>query len=137
MRDHKECVAWNRHFLDWLLHSDFGIAESRKLNNHGSFCCLMRAVIALYIGDRTVAIQGIEEMRDRISKVIRTDGTQPLELARTRTWHYSCFNLTAFTRMAEVSERLGIDLWAYRGPEGQSLHAAVDYLIPAATGTSP
>jgi hypothetical protein len=28
-----------------------------------------------------------------------------------------------------------VNLWAYRGPEGQSLFKAVDYLLPAATAS--
>ncbi|MFD4861200.1 hypothetical protein [Streptomyces atratus] len=30
-----------------------------------------------------------------------------------------------------------MDLWAYEGPQGQSLFKAVDYLLPAATGAAP
>ena len=39
--------------------------------------------------------------------------------------------------MAEACRRVGVDLWGYKGTDGQSLHVAVEYLIPAATGAAP
>ena len=44
------------------------------------------------------------------------DGSQPQELARTRSWHYSTFDLVAYTRLAAIGRHVGVDLWAYRGP---------------------
>ena len=57
----------------------------------------------------------------RIDAQIAGDGTQPQELARTRSWHYSTFDLVAYTRLAAIGKHVGVDLWAYRGPQGQSL----------------
>jgi hypothetical protein len=40
----------------------------------------------------------------------------------------------AYTRAAEIGLKIGVDLWDYKGSRGQSIHAAVEYLIPAARG---
>lgn len=72
----------------------------------------------------------------RIAPQIAADGSQPQELARTRSWHYSTFDLVAYTRLAAIGRHVGVDLWAYRGPDGQSLFKAVDYLLRAATGAA-
>ncbi|MDX6364223.1 MAG: hypothetical protein QOC85_3233, partial [Streptomyces sp.] len=56
---------------------------------------------------------------------------------RTRSWHYSTFDLVAYTRLADIGRHIGVNLWSYRGPDGQSLFKAVDYLLPAATGAAP
>lgn len=56
----------------------------------------------------------------------------PQEVARTRSFHYSNFNLAALLRWAMIAEKLGINLYKYKGPQGQTLFTAVDAIIPAA-----
>jgi hypothetical protein len=40
--------------------------------------------------------------------------------------------LQALTRLATEAESVGIDLWDYKGPDGGSMRAALDYLLPYA-----
>lgn len=88
-------------------------------------------------GDRDLARRTVLDARARpIEPQIAGDGGQPQELARTRSWHYSTFDLVAYTRLAAIGRHVGVNLWAYRGPDGQSLFRAVGYLLPAATGAS-
>src|SRR5262245_1400448 len=68
----------------------------------------------------------------RIAVQIKRDGSQPLELARTRSWHYSNFNVLALCGLAETGQHLSINLWSYTSPTGGSLVKAINYLIPAA-----
>ncbi|WP_406403906.1 alginate lyase family protein [Streptomyces sp. NBC_00879] len=129
--------AWNASFLDWLVNSRFGKEESAAKNNHGTFHDMQVAALALSTGDRDLARKVVLDARGkRIDPQIAADGSQPQELARTRSWHYSTFDLVAYTRLADIGRQVGVDLWAYRGPQGQSLFKAVDYLLPAATGAS-
>lgn len=67
----------------------------------------------------------------------REGGSRPQELARTRSRHYSTFDLVAHTRLAAIGRQVGVDLWDYEGPQGQSLFTAVRHLLPAATGAAP
>src|SRR5207245_2620187 len=46
------------------------------------------------------------------------------------SWGYSVFNVSAMMTMAELAERVGVDLWTYRSADGRSLRAALDYLTP-------
>jgi len=127
---------WNADFLGWLKGSDFGRQEGAAANNHGTFYDLLLAGLAYATGDRALARRTVLDARSkRIAPQIAADGSQPQELARTRSWHYSTFDLVAYTRLAAIGRHVGVDLWAYRGPDGQSLFKAVDYLLPAATGT--
>jgi hypothetical protein len=125
---------WNVEFLDWLSNSDFGVAESSKKNNHGTFAMMQKAAIALYLGDEEMVKQDLLMIQARIDDDIKPDGSQPRELERTRTWHYSNFNLMAYFRAANIGRKVGLDFWGYKGPRGQSLHLALEFLIPAATG---
>ena len=132
-KDVKGFRQWNVEFLDWLSNSDFGIAESVKSNNHGTFARMQKAAIALFLGDEGFAKHELLLIQSRIDNDIDPDGSQPRELSRTRSWHYSNFNLVAYLRAADVGRKVGVDFWGYKGPGGQSLHGAVEFLIPAAT----
>ncbi|NEB76144.1 alginate lyase family protein [Streptomyces sp. SID14478] len=127
--------AWNEDFLDWMVNSDFGKEEGTADNNHGTFYDMQVAALAYATGDTDLARRTVLDARGkRIDAQIAGDGSQPQELARTRSWHYSTFDLVAYTRLAAIGRHVGVDLWTYRGPDGQSLFKAVDYLLPAATG---
>lgn len=129
--------AWNEDFLDWLVDSPFGKEESAAENNHGTFMDMQVAALALATGDRALARQIVRDARTkRIDTQIAGDGTQPQELTRTRSWHYSTFSLVAHTRLADIGRHVGVDLWGHRGPDGQSLFRAVEYLLPAATAST-
>ncbi|MGQ4384509.1 alginate lyase family protein [Streptomyces sp. SAS_270] len=130
--------AWNADFRDWLADSAFGKEEGAAKNNHGTFYDLQLAALAYATGDRDLARRTVLDSRARrIDLQIAADGSQPQELARTRSWHYSTFDLVAYTRLAAIGRHVGVNLWTYRGPDGQSLFGAVDYLLPAATGARP
>jgi hypothetical protein len=75
-----------------------------------------------------VAGQLVAEAKPRIGWQIRPNGEQPTELERTRSFHYSGFNVEALSRLAAVGRALGTDLWRYQAPEGGSLRRAVDRL---------
>ncbi|MFD4714445.1 alginate lyase family protein [Streptomyces sp. NPDC058430] len=133
--DRSAMGQWNKDFLGWLVNSDFGAQEGAAENNHGTFYDLQVAALAYATGDTVLARRTVLDARARrIAPQIAGDGSQPQELARTRSWHYSTFDLVAYTRLAAIGRHVGVDLWSYRGPDGQSLFKAVDYLLPAATG---
>ncbi|MFC9424115.1 alginate lyase family protein [Streptomyces sp. NPDC056987] len=130
--------AWNEEFLDWLVNSPFGKEESAAENNHGTFMDMQVAALALATGDRALARRtALDARTKRIDVQIAPDGSQPQELARTRSWHYSTFNLVAYARLAATGRQVGVDLWRYEGPQGQNLRKAVRQLLPTATGAAP
>ncbi|MET8953206.1 alginate lyase family protein [Streptomyces sp. NPDC004393] len=128
---------WNVAFRNWLTDSAFGKEEGAAQNNHGTFYDMQLAALAYATGDKDLARRTVLAARTaRIDTQIAGDGSQPQELARTRSWHYSTFDLVAYTRLAAIGRHVGVDLWSYRGPDGQGLFQAVDYLLPAATGAA-
>ncbi|KQW02445.1 alginate lyase family protein [Streptomyces sp. Root369] len=136
-KDRTGMTEWNTAFLGWLKDSDFGKQEAAAANNHGTFYDMLLAGLAYATGDKALARRTVLDARGkRIAPQIAADGSQPQELTRTRSWHYSTFDLVAYTRLAAIGRHVGVDLWAYRGPDGQSLFKAVDYLLPAATGAA-
>jgi len=124
---------WIAAYRSWLCDSELGQDEAGQRNNHGSWYDLQVAAFACFVGDRALAERTVEQSKaKRIDTQVAADGSQPHELARTRSWDYSLLNLAALFGLARIGERLGVELWDYRGPEDQGLRAAVDHLLPYA-----
>jgi hypothetical protein len=137
-KDHDAISSWFSQFLVWLQTSPNAIDEAASQNNHGSFFDEQEAALALYTGQRKLTRQiVIAAETKRIDVQIQPDGSEPLELARTLSWHYSTFNLMALTRLAQIGQHVGVNLWRYTTPAGGSMTKAVNFLIPAATGQAP
>jgi len=126
--DNAALRAWFKNYLDWLLTSDNGKHEQAARNNHGSWFAAQTATYALFIGDSARARSIADSAKERIGWQITVDGQQPIELERTRSMHYSGFNVEALSRLAEVGRHVGVDLWSFRAPSGGSLVAAIDNL---------
>ncbi|MGH9521834.1 MAG: alginate lyase family protein [Terriglobales bacterium] len=130
--DQQGMKDWFTKYLDWLQNSANGKAEAAARNNHGSFYDTQLASIALFVGDDALAKSTLETAaHKRIERQVMPDGEQPLELARTKSFSYSVFNLTALFELARLGEHVGVDLWSY---DNGRLRAALDYLLPYATG---
>jgi hypothetical protein len=126
--DEARMRQWFRAYLDWLLTSPNGKHEHDAKNNHGSWFAAQTTAYALYVGDTATARQIIGDVKARIGAQIRPTGEQPTEMERTRSLHYSAFNIEALSRVAEMGRGLGIDLWHYEAPEGGSLRKAIDHV---------
>ncbi|MCC6794007.1 MAG: alginate lyase family protein [Candidatus Hydrogenedentes bacterium] len=135
MEDKTAWSKWLSDFANWLQESEFGIAESKALNNHGTWYDVQVATFALEGGNTELASRMVREAAEkRIAKQILPDGKQPLELMRTKSWDYSVMNLDAMVRLAMLGERVNVDLWNFTPPNGGGIRVAIDYLLPFATG---
>ncbi len=135
--DHDAMDTWYRDFLNWNQTSANGKAEFAQPNNHGSFAAMEDAALALATGQTGLARSLAEGVETRLLPgQLAANGSEPLEITRTRSWHYSTFNLTALTRLAQIGRKVGVDLWSYTTPAGGNLRRSVDFVVPAATGAA-
>jgi Alginate lyase len=133
--DQRAMNTWCGSFLDWMLTSNNGKDEAAARNNHGSFYDAQVAALALFVDRTDVAHEVLSSAAHRrIETQVEPDGSQPLELARTKSFSYSSFNLTALFELARLGDSVGVDLWSFRSKDGRSIRAALDYLLPYATG---
>ena len=132
-RDATAFRSWCSQYLTWLETSKNGRDEKSQKNNHGTWYDMQVAALALFLGQTDLARTVIgTSTKQRIDSQISADGSQPLELARTRPLHYSLFNLDAFTQLAEMGRNLSVDLWSYTSPNGGSLRKALLFVVPYA-----
>lgn len=122
---------WFGAYLDWLTTSPFGIEERDQTNNHGTCWLLQTAAFAALLGRKDV----LEAGRERLTTIIiptqiEPDGRQPLELARTKPYAYSLFNLDVLTMSAWLlSEREG-ELIRWATADGRSVAGAIAFMAP-------
>ena len=129
--DQQALLAWAAAYFEWLTTSKNGQDERASKNNHGTWYDVQSAHWALVLGriDKAKDICA-EAATRRIGVQIQPDGKQPLELVRTASFSYSCFNLRALSALAGLGEHVGVDLWKHRSADGRSLVAALDFLMP-------
>ncbi len=125
--------SWLEEYLNWLLNSEYGIDEDNYFNNHGTWYDVQVVGIQQYLGKTEDSRQRLEtKTKVRIASQIEPDGSQPHELARTKSLGYSTMNLRGFLHLVKLGKNVDVDLWNYTTEDGRSIKAALDFLMPFA-----
>ena len=132
--DDKKMDQWLNAHLNWLIQSKIGISGAAQKNNHGTWYRFQVSSLAYYLGNKNVTQQTINETKNSMNTQFAIDGSQPEELARTRSFFYSCFNLNALSRVAIVADKLGDPIWEYQPSEGKGIKAGFDFVMPVIHG---
>lgn len=122
---------WFGEYLLWLRTDKMGIDEGRAKNNHNVAYWLQVAVFARFVGDTDTLAEARRVTREELlPRQLAADGSFPRELARTKPYGYSIFQLDNVALLADVVTTPEADLWHTPLPDGRSLSAAVDFLFP-------
>jgi hypothetical protein len=122
---------WLKEYALWLVTSPIGMAERDTKNNHGTHYDVQLTEILLYLGEEEKAMQILESVKlKRIASQIEPDGSQPQELARTKSFSYSTMNLGGFVQLAKLGVYCRVDLWNFETSDGRSIRKAIDYMVP-------
>ena len=125
---------WFTDYSNWLRYSKLGKEEATRKNNHGTHYDFQLLSILLYLNKT-------EEVKDHLATITKTrifsqiepDGSQPLELARTKSFHYSVMNLHGFLKLARLGQKVGVNLWDLETKDGRSIKKGYQYMIPYLT----
>lgn len=121
--------GWFAAYLDWLTTSPFGTTERDERNNHGTCWLLQAASFAALLGRDDILADARARLRTIIVPTqITPDGRQPLELARTKPYAYSLFNLDVLAASAWLLG--GRDLIGWKTPDGRSIGGAIAWMAP-------
>jgi hypothetical protein len=129
--DWQGVTHWFAEYLDWMQNSEPGRKERDAKNNHGSCWLLQAAEFALLAGKDDL----LPEFRDRFKSILiptqlAANGSFPLELARTKPYGYSLFNLDALGMVAQVLSTGSDNLWEFALPDGRGLAVCFRFMMP-------
>jgi len=128
--DHLTLKKWFSDYLTWITESPIGKDEADEHNNHGTHYSVQVISYALFTNRPEIALSEIETFKNRLESQLKLDGSQPFELARTKSWSYTNMNLDGYFIAARLAENSQIDLWHYQTKEGKSIKGALDWLLP-------
>jgi hypothetical protein len=126
--------GWFAQYLDWMCTSKNGKEEEVAKNNHGACWVAQAASFAALTGNSQV----ISLCRDRFRNNLLPDqlasyGSFPLELARTKPYSYSLFDLDVLGIICQIvstDDHSRDDLWQFALPDGRHYKLAVDFMFP-------
>ena len=128
--EREELKSWAAEYSNWLQTSELGIGEAATVNNHGTFFDAQALYFALYCENKEVALQIAQQAaQKRVLSQIKSDGSMPEEMARTRPFHYSVFNLHAMFLIANLAKQVDVQIC---NAGDSRLRTAVDFLAPYA-----
>ncbi len=100
-------------------------------NNHGTCWVMQVAAFACYTGNEAVIRQCAERYKTvLLPQQMASDGSFPLETARTKPYGYSLFNLDAMATICQLLSTPTDNLWIYTTAANRSMKKGIHYLVP-------
>lgn len=125
---------WLTEYSNWLKNSKLGKEEATRKNNHGTYYDIQLLNILLYLNKINEVKNYLSTVtKERIFSQIEANGSQPLELTRTKSFSYSVMNLHGFLELAIIGKKVGVDLWSAVSEDGRSIKKGYQYMLPYLT----
>lgn len=122
---------WFADYLKWMTTHKYGRDEMKATNNHGTCWAVQAAMFAKYTGNDSVMKFCADRFKQVfIVKQMDERGAFPQELARTKPYGYSLFNLDAMAALCQILSTPEDDLWQYATPDGRCMRLAMDFMLP-------
>ena len=128
--DETAIVGWFADYLKWMTTHPYGLDEGKAKNNHAVCYWLQVAAFAQLTGNRAVLDECRRRYKEQLLPQIAADGSFPRELARTKPYGYSLFNLDQMTMLCRVLSTPEDDLWTYALPDGRTLRKGPEFMYP-------
>ena len=115
----------------WMRTSDHGKTERDAKNNHGTCWVLQAGEFARF----TANTEAMDWCRDRFRSVlvpeqIAPDGSLPRELARTKPYSYSLFDMDVLSDICQSLSNEKENLWTFTTPDGRGVRKMMAFMYP-------
>jgi len=122
---------WFADYVNWMTTSKNGLEERAAKNNHGTCWVTQVAEFARFTHDDAKLAECRDLFRSKlVPDQIASDGRLPLELARTKPYSYSLFDMDALALVCQIASRSSDNLWAFTTPDGRGIHKTIDFMVP-------
>lgn len=128
--DRQALDAWFREYLHWLQTSDKGVTEGSATNNHAVCWALQVAEFARLIGDQDTRAAMRARYKTDLLNQMALDGSFPRELARTKPYSYSIFNLDVMAALCKSLSVPGEDMFRFTTDDGRGICKGMAFLFP-------
>lgn len=129
--DYDTVRTWFASYMQWMLTSKNGSEERDAENNHGTCWLLQVAAFAKLTGNLGLLRYAADRFKTVIVPAqIEADGSQPLELKRTKPYGYCLFNLEALAGICQIVGEGEENLWEFATSDGRGIGKALDYMFP-------
>jgi hypothetical protein len=130
-QDNATVKNWFASYLDWLSHSDRGMAERDTKNNHAFCWALQAAEFARFAGDDPSRREVYRRYREILLPLqMDANGSFPRELARTKPYSYSIFNFDILAGLCQSLKGLLPDPLTFQLADGRGLSKAAEFIYP-------
>jgi hypothetical protein len=128
--DADETKRWFAEYLEWLTTDQYGKDERDTTNNHATCWVMQVSAFARYTGNQALMRDCRTRFKTVLLQQMAADGSFPRELARTKPYGYSLFNLDAMATICEILSTPEDDLWTFELPDGRGMRKAMAYMVP-------
>jgi hypothetical protein len=122
---------WFSDYTQWMRTSKNGVKESNAENNHAVAYWLQVAVFAQFTGDESNLDACREQFKNVfIPKQMAADGSFPRELARTKPYGYSTFQLDNMAVLCQILSTSRDNLWQFQLSDERGMRKAMEFMYP-------
>jgi len=122
---------WFRSYVEWMTTHKYGIEERDNGNNHSAAWALQVAAFARFTGDTGKLAEMRTMFREKlVPDQMAVDGSFPKELARTKPYGYSLFQLDVMAMLAEALSTPSENMWTWTTADGRGMRKALAYMVP-------
>ena len=130
-KDIEDTKKWFSDYLKWMSNHPYGKDEMNADNNHGTCWVMQAAVFVRYVGDGDM----MNFCRNRFKNILlpnqmSENGSFPRELARTKPYGYSLFNLDAMATICQTLSSEADNLWSYTIDGVKNINKGIDFIYP-------
>jgi hypothetical protein len=123
--------GWFADYLQWMTTDKLSIVEMESPNNHATCWFTQVAAFAQFTGNKELVDYTRRQFKSvLLANQMKSDGSFPLEMGRTKPYSYSLFNLEAMATICQILSTPQDNLWTFRLTNGRNIGMAVAFMEP-------